>query len=162
REQSFLRLVARLRPGIPIEQAQSELEAIAEQQARDHPGSNQYRGARVISMRTMLVGDVRPALLVLFGAVGLVLLLACSNIAGLTLARVTGRQRELAVRAALGAGRSRIVRQLLTESLLLSLVGAAAGLLLALWGCRLLVELFPKSVANVSIPLVEDIPLDAT
>src|SRR5262249_29456662 len=139
----FLRIIARLRPGVTVDGARRELAAIAAEQAQANPDTSGTRGARVVSMREQVSGDARPALLVLFGAVGFVLLLACANIAGLTLARTAARGREIAVRTALGARRGRILRQLLTESLLLAVAGGALGLLLALWGTEVLVAFFP-------------------
>jgi putative ABC transport system permease protein len=160
RQSATLRIVARLRPGVSEAAARGELRAIAATLATAHPDSNRFRGAAVTSLRTVYSGDARPVLLVLLGAVALVLLLTSSNIAVLSLARAARRGREMAVRTALGAGRGRLLRQLLTESLLLAGVGGGLGLLLALWGCDLLVQLFPKNVSNLSMPLVEHIPLD--
>jgi len=160
RTRTMLRVVARLRPGASVADAQAELATIAAGLATAHPDTNRLRGAHVESLRTHENGDARPVLLVLLGAVGFVLLLTCSNIAGLSLARAASRGREIAVRSALGARRLRIVRQLLTESVLLALIGGVAGLLLAAWAADLLVQLFPKNVANLSMPHVEHIPLD--
>src|SRR5262249_23674045 len=149
----MLRIVARLRPGVRVDDARRELVAIAAEQTQAHPETNRFRGADVVSMREQVTGDARPALLVLFGAVGFVLLLARANIAGLALARTAARGREIAIRTALGARRGRILRQLLTESVLLALVGGGLGLLLALWGTEILVSFFPKSVHNLNIPI---------
>jgi predicted permease len=128
--------IARLNSGVSIDQAQAEMTAIQDHLAQLYPDADKGLGASVVPLRQVLVGDVSGTLLVLFGAVGLVLLIACANVANLLLTRSVARTREFAIRASLGASRSRTIRQLLTESLLLSLGGAAMGLTIAEWGVR--------------------------
>jgi putative ABC transport system permease protein len=146
----FLRVVGLLKGGVSLVQAQSELDAIAGHLAQEFPDTNNGWSVTLSPLRTVLVGDVRPALLVLLGAVALVLLIACANVASLLLARNTGRQREIAVRTALGASRARLVQQMLTESILLALTGGAAGILLANWGVALLKKLGPESLPRLN------------
>ncbi len=130
--------VARLAPGISIEQARAELLGIALQLEQEYPDSNRNVRALITPLQDQMVQNVRPALLVLFGAVALVLLIACANVANLLLARAVGRQKEIAVRTAIGAPRVRLVRQLIVESVVLALIGGVAGLLVASWGVALL------------------------
>ena len=153
RRSQSLRLFARLRPGASVAAAQSQMSAIAANLEKAFPGTNP--AVMVAPLDTMVVGDVRTALLVLLGAVAFVLLIACANVAHMLLARASARHREMSVRLALGASRARLLRQLLTESIVLSLVGGALGIVLATAGLRTLVAL-----AGSSLPRAETIGLD--
>ena len=144
----WMMTVGRLKPGVTLEQAQRDMSRVAEALTKQFPDFNTGWTARVVGLREQLTGDVRPALFVMLGAVVFVLLIACANVANLLLARATSRQRELAVRAALGAGRGRLVRQLLAESLVLAAIGGAAGLALAWWSLQLL-----RSVVAERLPV---------
>jgi predicted permease len=148
-----LRVFARLKPGTPLAAARAEMATITARLERQYPGTN--RGLGVTPLKENVVGKIRTPLLLLLGAVGFVLLIACANVAHMLLARTSDRQKEIAVRLALGAGQGRVMGQFLTENLLLALGGAAAGLLLALWGTKALVKLSPAY-----IPGVETVGLD--
>src|SRR4051812_43063643 len=150
RDTNFVDVVARLKPGVSLEQAQANMNAVAQSQAQRYPETNTGIGVKVVSLQEQMVGDVRPMLVVLFGAVAFVLLIACANVANLLLARAAARQREMAIRGALGASRSRVLRLLLTESVLLAIVGGGVGLLLAFWSLDLLVSLKPANLPRLA------------
>jgi putative ABC transport system permease protein len=160
RASNYLSVIARLRPGISVERAKAELETLTrrtgEVYRKTYPVSMGY-SATAVSMLDEMVGDIRLPLMILLGAVGLVLLIACANVANLLLARGEARQQEVAVRLALGASGRRILRQLLTESMVLALIGAAGGMLLAWWGMKALLSVNPEA-----IPRFQDIHMDGT
>ena len=149
-------VVARLRPGVTVEQARADMDSVAREQAIEYPKSNGGMGITTIPLLQDLVGNRKPILLILLGAVGFVLLIACVNVANLLLARATGRVRELAVRLALGATQTRIIRQLLTESVLVALAGGVLGLAIAAWGTGVMLKLLPEA-----LPRMDEIGVDA-
>ncbi|MFZ0522386.1 MAG: ABC transporter permease [Candidatus Acidiferrales bacterium] len=150
RSAHFLRAVARLKPGVTLAEAQANLDVITAALAKQYPDSDKYFGAHLTSEQEQMTHDIRPALFVMMVAVGFVLLIACVNVANLLLARATARTREIAIRTALGAGRKRVVRQLLTEALLLALMAGALGLLIASWGIAILIRFSPADVPRVA------------
>ena len=155
RDERHLRAIARLKPGVTVAQAQSEVNVIAQRIEQQHPQTNKNQGIHIVSMSDEIVGGIRPTLWLIFGAVVFVLLVACANVANLLLARSSVRHKEITIRSAMGAGRSQLIRQLLTESLLLSVVGGALGLGLAFWGTSLV-----SSAGSQINPMFQNIQLD--
>lgn len=161
RSNRYLRVMARLKAGVTTEEAQKEMNVIARELALRYPKTNKEEDAtNLIGLRATISGDIRPALLVLLCAVGFVLLIACTNVANLLLARAADREKEVAVRAAVGASWSRLARQFLTESTLLGVIGGTCGILLAGFGTKALVGMFPSTIFNLNIPKIEQIPVD--
>jgi putative ABC transport system permease protein len=150
-------VIARLKPGVTEDRARTEVKALAARLAEQHPDSSARQSMTLESLHKSFVGDLRPALMLLLGAVAFVLLIACGNVANLLLARAASRQKEIAVRRALGAPRGRLLRQLLTESVLLAALGAILGVVLAYWGVRGLVASLPANV-----PRADEIRVDGT
>ena len=155
----WLDVIVRLKPGISLEQAQAQLTAIASRIELDNPDSHTGAGIKIAALHDEIVGSVRPVLLVLFGAVGFVLFIACANVANLQLARASTRVKEIGIRLALGATRLRLMRQLLTESVLLTFLGGIVGLLVAVWG-KLLVAAIPEAQL-ASMPYLQGLALNA-
>lgn len=153
----FIRPIGRLKEGVSLAQAQADTDIIARALEEQFPDSTSGWSLRLVSLREQLVGGSRSMVFILFGAVGFVLLIACANVANLLLVRATARQKEIALRTALGAGRLRIVRQMITESLLLSILGGALGALLAAWGVQVLV-----SLSEGNLPPTANVRIDAT
>jgi putative ABC transport system permease protein len=155
RKARYLRIYGRLKHRVTLQQAQAEMDTLGQRLSHAYPETNAHIGVLLVSMHEQVTGDVRQALLLLFGAVGFVLLVACANVANLLLSRSIQRRREVALRSALGASPGRILRQMLTESLLLSMLGGCAGLLLAAWSRDLLVAL-----GSDRLPRLQELPLD--
>jgi len=155
----WLQVTGRLKPGVSMTQAQAELDAISARLAKAFPAENDGWAIRMVPLQQMIVGNAKSSLLVLLGAVGLVLLIACANIANLLLTRATSRAREIAVRTTLGAGRTRIVRQLLSETAVLGLLGGLAGIVLAYFGIQALSSLLPPGLPRVNAIRIDNMVL---
>jgi putative ABC transport system permease protein len=155
RDARHLRAIARLKPGVTIDQAQGELSVIAQRLEQAHPLTNRGYGVAVVSITDEIIGSIRPTLVMVFGAVVFVLLVACANVANLLLARATVRHKEITIRSAIGAGRGQLIRQLLTESLLLALLGGGLGLLIATWGTSVV-----AAAGSKINPMFQDIHMD--
>ncbi|HEV3409497.1 MAG TPA: ABC transporter permease [Chthoniobacterales bacterium] len=156
RSSRHLRAIARLKPGVTLAAAQTEMNLIVRQLEQEYPEDYKGGALNVVSLREDLIGKIRPALLMLFGAVAFLLLIACANVGNLLLARSLARRKEVAIRAALGAGRAQIIRQFLTESVLLAVAGGALGLMMAVWGTT-----FIEAVAAEIVPMLGAIEIDA-
>lgn len=163
RGERFLRILARLSSGVTEQRAASDMNAIAAQLAREFPATNKdVAAANLIGLRQAISGDIRLPLLVLMCAVGFVLLIACANVANLLLVRGMGRRGEVAIRIAIGAPRGRLLRQFLTESILLALAGTVCGVALAIAIVKSLLALFAQNIANISIPHLDKVPIDGS
>lgn len=150
RDAHFMNVVGRLKPGVKLAQAQSDIAGISQRLEHDFPGTNAGLGSNVISLHTQIVGNVKSLLSILLGAVAFLLLIACTNVASLLFARATQRDREFAIRRAVGASRWRLLRQLLTESVVLSLAGGLAGLALSIWAVDLFIKLSPGDIPRLN------------
>src|SRR6185369_1514816 len=155
-------VVGRLKPGVSLDEARGQLVALAARLEQAYPPSNRNKSVIIRRMRDDMVGDVRTTLYLLLGAVSLVLLIACANMANLLLAKATSRTREIAIRAAIGASRTRIVKQLITESMVLAAASGAAGLLLALWGSSALVAIAPQNIPRLAETKIDGVVLAFT
>ena len=150
RDAHFISVIGRIKPGVTVSQAQSDIAGITSRLELEFPKTNAGLGSNVVPLHTQVVGDVRQILFILLGAVGFVLLIACTNVANLMLARATQRDREIAIRTAVGASRLRLIRQLLTESLLLSVAGGVAGLIVSIWAVDLFIKLSPGDIPRLA------------
>ena len=162
RHTQVLRVMAQLKPGVSLEQARSEMDTIWDELMRQYPDTDSGKVVRVDSLKEKVVGNIRRPLLALLGAVIFVLLIACTNIANLTLARATERRKEMAIRAAMGAGRWRLLQQVFTESILLSVFGGLFGLLLAWWGVSGLQSLLQADTGRAGLPRLQEVQLDGS
>jgi len=149
RDAHFIRVIGRLKPGVSLSQAQSDIAGITRRLEQEFPKTNGGLGSNLVPLHTQIVGEVRSTLFILLGAVGFVLLIACTNVANLMLARASQREREISVRAAVGASRRRLIRQLLTESLTLSSLGGVAGLLVSIWVVDLFIKVNPGGIPRL-------------